>query len=136
MPIFEYRCSVCEHRFEKIQKSSVSRPAPCPKCGGAAKRLLSAPAIQFKGTGWYITDYARKGKTSPETGKGGEKSADGTKGSDSGKGGGEEKPSGEAKGSREEKGGGEAKETKQAREDKAPAKTADSSKGSRGRKRD
>lgn len=129
MPIFEYRCSVCEHRFEKIQKSSVSRPAPCPKCGSAAKRLLSAPAIQFKGTGWYITDYARKGKTSPET----------AKGSDTAKGeSGEDKSGGEAKGNREEKSRGEAevKESKPAREDKAPAKTASSSKGSRGRKRD
>lgn len=131
MPIFEYRCSVCEHRFEKIQKSSVSRPAPCPKCGGAAKRLASAPAIQFKGTGWYISDYARKGKTSPETGKEGDAAKGGS---------GEDKSGGEAKGSREEKSGGEAKaegkESKPAREDKAPAKTADSSKGSRGRKRD
>jgi putative FmdB family regulatory protein len=132
VPIFEYRCSSCGHRFEKIQKSSGSRPAPCPKCGGAAKRLASAPAIQFKGTGWYITDYARKGKSHPETAKGGEQGGEGTKG------GGDEKAGGETKGSREEKPGGEkeAKESKTATEDKSPAKPAAPTRGSRGKKRD
>ena len=132
MPIFEYRCSSCGHRFEKIQKSSGSRPAPCPNCGGAAKRLASAPAIQFKGTGWYITDYARKGKSNPETDKGGEKSE------------GAEKGDREEKGEKKEKtdagpqGGAEAKgaESKAAKEDKAPAKAAAPTKGSRSKKRD
>jgi putative FmdB family regulatory protein len=62
MPLYEYRCEACEHRFEVIQKYSDSPIAVCPVCGkGPVEKLLSSPAIQFKGTGWYITDYARKG---------------------------------------------------------------------------
>ena len=60
MPLYEYRCEQCGSRIEKIQKFSDPPLATCEKCGGALTRLLSAPAIQFKGTGWYVTDYARK----------------------------------------------------------------------------
>jgi putative FmdB family regulatory protein len=63
MPLYEYQCDACAHRFEVIQKFSDAPVDVCPKCGGAVKKLLSSPAIQFKGTGWYITDYARSGKT-------------------------------------------------------------------------
>lgn len=63
MPLYEYQCDACTHRFEVIQKFSDAPIDVCPKCGGAVKKLLSSPAIQFKGTGWYITDYARAGKT-------------------------------------------------------------------------
>ena len=63
MPLYEYQCDACAHRFEVIQKFSDPPIDLCPKCGGAVKKLLSSPAIQFKGTGWYITDYARSGKT-------------------------------------------------------------------------
>ena len=66
MPLYEYQCDKCAHRFEVIQKYSDGPIDVCPKCGGAVKKLLSSPAIQFKGTGWYITDYARSGKS--ETG--------------------------------------------------------------------
>ena len=65
MPLYEYQCESCNNRFEKIQKS-YSDPAPeaCPKCGkGPVRKLISSPAIQFKGTGWYITDYAKKSAT-------------------------------------------------------------------------
>ena len=63
MPLYEYRCDACEHRFEVIQRFSDDPIAVCPKCGsGPVVKLLSSPAIQFKGSGWYITDYARKGK--------------------------------------------------------------------------
>ena len=65
MPLYEYQCDACAHRFEVIQKYSDPHIEVCPKCGGAVKKLLSSPAIQFKGTGWYITDYARAGKTDP-----------------------------------------------------------------------
>ena len=65
MPLYEYQCDVCAHRFEVIQKYSDPHIDVCPKCGGTVKKLLSSPAIQFKGTGWYITDYARAGKTDP-----------------------------------------------------------------------
>ena len=64
MPLYEYRCEACEHRFEVIQKYSDSPIAVCPVCGkGPVEKLLSSPAIQFKGTGWYITDYSQKGKS-------------------------------------------------------------------------
>jgi putative FmdB family regulatory protein len=66
MPLYEYECDTCGERFELIQKFSVGPPEACPKCGkGPVQRLVSSPAFQFKGSGWYITDYARKG-TSPE----------------------------------------------------------------------
>ena len=64
MPLYEYQCDACAHRFEVIQKFSDQPVDVCPKCGGQVKKLLSSPAIQFKGTGWYITDYARKSDTS------------------------------------------------------------------------
>lgn len=63
MPLYEYQCDVCSHRFEVIQKFSDAPIEVCPKCGGAVRKLLSSPAIQFKGSGWYITDYARSGKS-------------------------------------------------------------------------
>jgi putative FmdB family regulatory protein len=66
MPLYEYQCDACAHRFEVIQKFSDAPIDVCPKCGGVVKKLLSSPAIQFKGSGWYITDYAKSGKT--ETG--------------------------------------------------------------------
>ena len=66
MPLFEYECSKCGHRFEKIHKFSDRSIKTCPKCGGKVARLPSAPAIQFKGSGWYITDYARKGQSGGE----------------------------------------------------------------------
>lgn len=69
MPIYEYRCRQCGEQFEKIQKFSAPVLMKCAKCGAEMERLLSAPAIQFKGSGWYVTDYARKGvseKTTPD----------------------------------------------------------------------
>jgi putative FmdB family regulatory protein len=60
MPLYEYRCLECDHQFEVIQKFSDPPIEQCPKCGGPVRKLLSSPAIQFKGSGWYITDYARK----------------------------------------------------------------------------
>jgi putative FmdB family regulatory protein len=60
MPLYEYQCETCEHRFEKIQKFSDPPPDACPKCGGPVRKLFSSPAIQFKGSGFYITDYAKK----------------------------------------------------------------------------
>src|SRR5712691_5169941 len=60
MPLYEYECDACGHRFEKIQKYSDPREDTCPKCGGPVHKLMSSPAIQFKGSGFYITDYATK----------------------------------------------------------------------------
>ena len=69
MPLYEYECQACKKRFEVIQKFSDALQTVCEECGGALKKLLSAPAIQFKGTGWYVTDYARKGKSDGDEGK-------------------------------------------------------------------
>lgn len=63
MPLYEYECLKCGERFEQIQKFSDLPLKQHPDCGGEVRKLLSAPAIQFKGSGWYITDYARAGKT-------------------------------------------------------------------------
>jgi putative FmdB family regulatory protein len=60
MPLYEYQCEPCGHRFEKIRKFSDPPFNTCPVCGGPVQKLVSSPAIQFKGTGWYITDYAKK----------------------------------------------------------------------------
>src|SRR3954469_25123662 len=75
MPIYEYECEACGNRFELIQKFSDPLVEICPKCGERkVHKLLSSPAIKFKGTGWYITDYAKKGSGESESAKSGEKS--------------------------------------------------------------
>jgi putative FmdB family regulatory protein len=71
MPLYEYQCDACGQRFEVIQKFSDPAPEQCAKCGkGPVHRQLSSPAIQFKGSGWYITDYAQKGKSDSGTSAG------------------------------------------------------------------
>lgn len=64
MPIYEYKCDDCGRKHEAIQKLSDAPLETCPSCQGKLQRLLSAPAIQFKGKGWYVTDYAKKSKDS------------------------------------------------------------------------
>jgi putative FmdB family regulatory protein len=61
LPLYEYKCRKCGDLFEKIESVSASMTKKCPKCGGKAERQQAAPAIQFKGSGWYVTDYAGKG---------------------------------------------------------------------------
>lgn len=60
MPLYEYQCKKCGHRFEKIQKFSDKKIKKCPECGGPVEQVITAPAVQFKGSGWYVTDYAKK----------------------------------------------------------------------------
>ena len=60
MPLYEYECRKCNAHTEVIQKMTDKRLTKCRKCGGRLEKLLSAPAIQFKGAGWYVTDYASK----------------------------------------------------------------------------
>ena len=105
MPLYEYLCDACGQRFELIQKFSDPAPEACTKCGkGPVERQKSSPAIQFKGSGFYITDYARKGSSSE---------GDGSKGSSAKKESGSESsaPSGDS--------GGESKKAEKA--DSAPA---------------
>ena len=78
MPLYEYECESCKNRFEKIVKYSDPPIDTCPKCGkGPVRKLFSSPAIQFKGSGWYITDYAKKSSTDAgETGGGSSNSSE------------------------------------------------------------
>lgn len=76
MPLYEYQCDACGHRFEHIQKFSDPLLTVCPECGDAIRKLVSSSAIQFKGTGWYVTDYAKKG-TGDTAASEAEKSSDG-----------------------------------------------------------
>ncbi len=71
MPLYEYECKKCGHRFEKIQKFSDKMVKKCPECGGQVEQMISAPAVQFKGSGWYVTDYAKK-SSSPGSNSSGE----------------------------------------------------------------
>ena len=79
MPLYEYECDN-GHRFEKIQKFSDPPIAVCPTCGAPVRKLMSSPAIQFKGSGWYITDYAKKDSVSSAKSDGSDKSDKGEKG--------------------------------------------------------
>ena len=68
MPLYEYECKKCGHRFEKIQKFSDRMVKKCPECGGQVEQMISAPAVQFKGSGWYVTDYAKKSSSPGSSG--------------------------------------------------------------------
>ena len=99
MPIYEYLCQKCGHKFEKIQKFSDRLIKKCPECGGPVEQTITAPAVQFKGTGWYVTDYANK--------DGRDKSSSGSKESEKA----ESKEKGDSRDSH-------SKETKEAKESK------------------
>ncbi len=77
MPLYEYQCKQCGNRFEKIQSFSAPDEKECPKCGAEVERLISAPAIQFKGAGWYVNDYAGRNKAPSSSGS--ESSKEGAK---------------------------------------------------------
>jgi putative FmdB family regulatory protein len=102
MPLYEYECKKCGHRFEKILKFSDKPMKKCPDCGGAVEQLISAATVQFKGAGWYVTDYAKKGTVSS------------SKSSDS--------DSGSKESSKETKDSKDSKETK--KDDKPKAETS------------
>jgi putative FmdB family regulatory protein len=85
MPLYEFECEACKSRFERIQKFTDANPEVCPTCGkGPVRKLPSSPAIQFKGSGFYITDYPKKSSSEGSTGSksGGEKSGTEKSGSD------------------------------------------------------
>ena len=85
MPLYEYECEACGVRFERIQRFSDKPVKICPECGGSVEKLLSSSAIQFKGTGWYVTDYAKKSGAPDGPGDAG-KASSGEKGDKKGKG--------------------------------------------------
>ena len=70
MPLYEYECKKCHHRFERIQKFSDPHVKKCPDCGGPVEQVISAPAVQFKGSGWYVTDYAKKSSSASSSSNG------------------------------------------------------------------
>lgn len=78
MPLYEYECVGCGRRIEIIQRVGAAPVGACEECGGEMRRLLSAPAFQFKGSGWYVTDYAKKGSATSDSGE--RKPASGTEG--------------------------------------------------------
>jgi len=63
VPLYEYQCKKCKHKFEKIQKFSDPPIRKCPECGSSVEKVMHAPNVQFKGTGWYVTDYGGKDKS-------------------------------------------------------------------------
>jgi putative FmdB family regulatory protein len=75
MPLYEYECKKCGHRFEKIQLYSDKMVKKCPECGGQVEQMISAPAVQFKGSGWYVTDYAKKSSSPGASGSSGDSSS-------------------------------------------------------------
>ena len=69
MPLYEYLCSSCGKHYERIERVSKLHDGICPECGAVAHRLVSAPALQFKGSGWYVTDYGKGNGSAAGTGK-------------------------------------------------------------------
>jgi putative FmdB family regulatory protein len=114
LPLYEYKCVKCGHRFEKIESVGASETKKCPKCGARAPRMASAPAIQFRGSGWYVTDYAGKNTGTAPNEASGDSAAAKT----------DEKPS--------EKPGESKKETKT---ESKPAASDNSNKGAANRKK-
>jgi len=115
MPLYEYECEACGQRFEMIRKFSDAPLEACRLCGkGPVEKLLSSPAIQFKGEGWYITDYARKGKKddgkkddgAKESGPSAKGTSEGSTGSVESSGSGESKPAAKASETKKSDSGG------------------------------
>ncbi len=83
MPLYEYECQKCHHRFERIVKFSDRPMKKCPDCGGPVEQTITAPAVQFKGSGWYVTDYPKKApaasSSSSSSGDSGSKAEPGAK---------------------------------------------------------
>ena len=105
MPLYEYQCESCAKRFERIQKFSDPHATTCPSCGGPVKKLVSSPAIQFKGSGFYITDYAKKSSGDGGSAKTGGSSSSEDKAGDKGQGGDSDKGSADKDKSASDKGG-------------------------------
>ncbi|MFY9676296.1 MAG: zinc ribbon domain-containing protein [Terriglobales bacterium] len=102
MPLYEYQCKKCKHRFEQIQKFSDKPVTKCPKCGGPVEKLISTSSVQFKGSGWYVSDYGRRGSAGQSTSSSPSESDSGSK---------------ESKDSKDSK---DTKETKDSKKDDKP----------------
>ena len=83
MPLYEYECKKCHHRIEKIQSFAARHIKKCPDCGGLLEQVISAPAVQFKGSGWYVTDYAKKSSAPASSSSNGDSGSKGESGSKS-----------------------------------------------------
>lgn len=81
MPLYEYLCKKCGHRFEEIRKFSDKQLKKCPECGGLIEQVITAPSVQFKGSGFYQTDYKRTGSGSAGSSSSSSSSSDGDSGS-------------------------------------------------------
>jgi putative FmdB family regulatory protein len=123
MPIYEYQCRKCGHRLETLQRMSDAPLTKCPECRGKLKKLISAPAFQFKGSGWYVTDYAGKKGDKGDKGDRGDRGE--SKGDGNGKAAAEGKSEGKSGGA--EGKGSDAPAGKEAPAAKEPAKKATSS---------
>jgi putative FmdB family regulatory protein len=119
MPLYEYLCKKCGHRFEEIKKFSDKQPKKCPECGGVIEQVISAPAVQFKGSGWYVTDYAKKGGPS---GSSSSSSSDGDSGAK------DSRDSKDTKDSKDSKESKESKESKDTKKDDKPKSDGSSKK--------
>ena len=124
MPLYEYQCDR-DGRFEVIRKFSDPPLKKCPKCGGPIQRLPSAPAIQFKGTGWYVTDYAKKSGGEGSKEKDASTSSDSSAGSSKGKSEGGKSEGGKSEGGKSEGGKGESSKGESSKNE-TPAKAAGS----------
>ena len=104
MPLYEYECKKCHFRFERIQKFSDPLVRKCPKCKtGRVEKLISAPAVQFKGTGWYVTDYGGKKGGGEKSESGGKSESDSAKKDDTSSGSGKKSSKGSGSGSKSSK---------------------------------
>jgi putative FmdB family regulatory protein len=103
LPLYEYACKKCGHHHERIESFKGPNLRVCPDCGGKVEQVITAPAVQFKGSGWYVTDYAGKSNTGDAAKS---ESGDSTKSS-------------EAKGAKDSSGGkAESKDTKESKDGK------------------
>ncbi len=122
MPLYEYECKKCHQRFERIQKFSDPHVKKCPKCGGPIEQVISAPAVQFKGSGWYVTDYAKKSSagssSSSSNGDSASKSEGKSKAEDSQKSESSEKAESSKKSESSEKAGDSSRKSDRARDKK------------------
>jgi len=131
MPLYEYRCAKCGRRTEIIQRFSDPAPAGCPHCGGALVKLLSSPAFQFKGSGFYATDYGKSGWKPGDSSKEGDSKGsegDSSKGKEEG-GGAPSEAAAEAKGDSAGERGRDSRDSSNENKDSGPGAPSDSAPG-------